>query len=120
MKAARWNLNSIQRAPRWATGRVICHAARQSIPHVSGFGELLFVAGAGWTKKQKDGAVHVEQAGKLILGFLAASGASLGSRKSLVDLSNLDANCGWARGKADVLPVADGFAVMEEVNRLLA
>lgn len=133
--------------------------------------EMLFVAGAGWTKKQKDGAVHVEQAGELILGFLGGSGASLGSSKSLVDLSgeghavlpflshlnqvgqtgatprhakglatcchgeephvvgwrfiqdrravNLDANCGWARGKADVLYVADAFAVMEEVNRLL-
>ena len=134
--------------------------------------EVLFVAGAGWTKKQKDGAVHMEQAGELILGFLRASDASLGSSKSLVDLSgeghavlpflshlnqvgqtgstprhpkglatcchgeephvvgwrfiqdrravNLDANCGWARGKADVLYVADAFAVMEEVNRLLA
>ncbi|MFN7935705.1 MAG: electron transfer flavoprotein subunit alpha [Bryobacteraceae bacterium] len=133
--------------------------------------ELLFVAGAGWTKKQKDGAVHVEQAGELILGFLRGSDASLGSSKSLVDLSgeghavlpflshlnqvgqtgstprhpkglatcchgeephvvgwrfiqdrravNLDANCGWARGKSDVLYVADAFAVMEEVNRLL-
>lgn len=134
--------------------------------------ELLFVAGAGWTKKQKDGAVHVEQAGQLIMGFLRGSDASLGSSKSLVDLSgeghavlpflshlnqvgqtgstprhpkglatcchgeephvvgwrfiqdrravNLDGNCGWARGKADVLYVADAFAVMEEVNRLLA
>ena len=33
---------------------------------------------------------------------------------------NLDPNCGWARGKADVLYVADAFAVMEEVNALLA
>ncbi|MBL8223343.1 MAG: electron transfer flavoprotein subunit alpha, partial [Bryobacterales bacterium] len=32
---------------------------------------------------------------------------------------NLDANCGWARGKADVLYVADAFEVMEELNRLL-
>ena len=32
---------------------------------------------------------------------------------------NLDANCGWARGKADVLYVADAFAVMREMNRLL-
>jgi electron transfer flavoprotein alpha subunit len=32
---------------------------------------------------------------------------------------NLDANCGWARGKADVLYVADAFAVMEKVNALL-
>jgi electron transfer flavoprotein alpha subunit len=33
---------------------------------------------------------------------------------------NLDPNCGWARGKADVLYVADAFAVMEEVNAMLA
>lgn len=46
---------------------------------------LLFVAGAGWTKKQPDGQVHVERAGELILSFLRASGASLGSSKSLVD-----------------------------------
>ena len=32
---------------------------------------------------------------------------------------NLDANCGWARGKADVLYVADAFAVMEKVNALI-
>lgn len=32
---------------------------------------------------------------------------------------NLDANCGWARGKADVLYVADAFAVMAKVNELL-
>ena len=33
---------------------------------------------------------------------------------------NLDANCGWARGKADVLYVADAFEVMTKVNELLA
>jgi hypothetical protein len=33
---------------------------------------------------------------------------------------NLDPNCGWARGKADVLYVADAFDVMKEVNALLA
>lgn len=32
---------------------------------------------------------------------------------------SLDPNCGWARGKADVLYVADAFAVMAEVNRRL-
>jgi electron transfer flavoprotein alpha subunit len=32
---------------------------------------------------------------------------------------NLDANCGWARGKADVVYVADAFAVVRELNRLL-
>ena len=46
---------------------------------------LLFVAGAGWTKKQADGKTHIDQAETLILGFLRASGASLGGSKSLVD-----------------------------------
>jgi len=134
--------------------------------------KLLFVAGAGWTKKQGDGAVHGVEAEALILGFLGASQASLGGSKSLVDLSgegqpvlgfmthlnqigqtgstprhpkglstcchgeephavgwrfiaerraiNLDPNCGWARGKADVLYLADAFAVVRELNRLLA
>ena len=133
--------------------------------------KLLFVAGAGWTKKQADGAVHAAEAESLILGFLRGAQASLGGSKSLVDLSgegeavlrfmthlnqigqtgstprhpkglstcchgeephvvgwrfiterraiNLDANCGWARGKADVLYVADAFEVMGHVNRLL-
>jgi len=134
--------------------------------------KLLLVAGAGWTKKQADGKPHPEKAEELILSFLRASGASLGSSKSLVDQAgegqkvfefmshlnqvgqtgatprhpkglatcchgeephvvgwrfirerravNLDASCGWARGKADVLYVADAFAVMEKVNALLA
>lgn len=134
--------------------------------------ELLFVAGAGWTKKQKDGQPHVKEAEALILGFLAETKASLGSSKSLVDISgeggevlkfmshmnqvgqtgatprhpkglstcchgeephvvgwrfiyerraiNLDPNCGWARGKADVLYVADAFEVVTKVNALLA
>jgi len=134
--------------------------------------DLLFVAGAGWTKKQPDGRTHVEEAAALILGFLRKSQASLGSSKSLVDLSgegqvvlpflthlnqvgqtgstprhpkglatcchgeephvvgwrfinerraiNLDPNCGWARGKADVVYVADAFEVMAKVNALLA
>jgi electron transfer flavoprotein alpha subunit len=133
--------------------------------------KLLFVAGAGWTKKQPDGKVHVEEAAELILTFLRKSQASLGSSKSLVDLSgegqvvlpflshlnqvgqtgstprhpkglatcchgeephvvgwrfilerravNLDPNCGWAHGKADVLYVADAFAVMRKLNELL-
>ena len=131
---------------------------------------LLFVAGAGWTKKQADGAAHLDEAAATITGFLAKSGASLGSSKSLVDMPeaarafsfmshmnqvgqtgstprhakglstcchgeephvvgwrfigerravNLDANCGWAHGKADVLYVADAFAVMKKVNELL-
>jgi len=134
--------------------------------------KLLFVAGAGWTKKQADGKVHLEEAEKLILDFLKLTGASLGSTKSLVDLGaegqpvlpflshmnqvgqtgstprhpkglatcchgeephtigwrfiterraiNLDPNCGWARGKADVLYVADAFKVIATVNELLA
>lgn len=132
--------------------------------------ELLFVAGAGWTKKQQDGATHVPEAAGIIAGFIDKSQASLGSSKSLVDLSgeghavlpflthlhqvgqtgstprhkkglatcchgeephvvgwrfinerravNLDPNCGWARGKADVLYIADAFEVMRELNKL--
>ena len=132
--------------------------------------KLLFVAGAGWTKKQADGATHLAEAADEIKTFLAASGASLGSSKSLVDMPeaaqafdfmshmnqvgqtgstprhakglatcchgeephvvgwrfvgerravNLDANCGWAQGKADVVYVADAFEVMKKVNELL-
>jgi electron transfer flavoprotein alpha subunit len=33
---------------------------------------------------------------------------------------SLDTNCGWARGKADVLYVADAFRVLAKVNELLA
>jgi electron transfer flavoprotein alpha subunit len=132
---------------------------------------LLFVAGAGWTKKQADGQTHPRQAEELILGFLHKTQASLGGSKSLVDLSgegeavlpfmthlnqigqtgatprhpkglstcchgeephvvgwrfvterravNLDPNCGWSRGKADVLYVADAFEVMRKLNALL-
>jgi electron transfer flavoprotein alpha subunit len=134
--------------------------------------KLLFVAGAGWTKKQPDGQTHVEEAGKLILGFLHGSGASLGSSKSLVDQGSegnsvlpflthlnqvgqtgatprhpkglatcchgeephvvgwrfigqrraisLDPNCGWTRGKADVVYIADAFQVVAKLNELLA
>jgi electron transfer flavoprotein alpha subunit len=32
---------------------------------------------------------------------------------------NLDPNCGWARGKADVVYVADAFQVLEKLNALL-
>jgi electron transfer flavoprotein alpha subunit len=133
--------------------------------------KMLLVAGAGWTKKQPDGQVHVGEAGELILGFLRATGASLGSSKSLVDQGgegnsvlpflthlnqigqtgstprhakglstcchgeephvvgwrfigdrraiSLDPNCGWTRGKADVVYVADAFLVMAKVNTLL-
>lgn len=133
--------------------------------------DLLFVAGAGWTKKQSDGQIHAQDAEALILAFLEKTKASLGSSKSLVDQSgegtaalsflshlnqvgqtgssprhpkglstcchgeephavgwrfvnerravNLDPNCGWAHGKADVLYVADAFQVMSKVNELL-
>lgn len=133
--------------------------------------KLLFVAGAGWTKKQPDGQVHGAEAEHLIKTFLSATGASLGSTKSLVDQAadqqsvlgfmshlnqvgqtgstprhakglstcchgeephvvgwrfiaerravNLDPNCGWARGKADVLYVADAFKVVEQLNAIL-
>lgn len=133
--------------------------------------KLLFVAGAGWTKKQSDGKTHVPEAEAAILDFLRASGASLGGSKSLVDQSgenqavlrfmthlnqvgqtgstprhpkglstcchgeephvvgwrfiserravNLDPNCGWARGKADVLYVADAFQVIRKLNEML-
>jgi electron transfer flavoprotein alpha subunit len=133
--------------------------------------KILLVAGAGWTKKQPDGQIHTTEAGDLILGFLKASGASLGSSKSLVDQGSeghsvlpflthmnqvgqtgatprhakglstcchgeephvvgwrfiaerraisLDPNCGWTRGKADVVYVADAFQVMAKVNALL-
>jgi electron transfer flavoprotein alpha subunit len=133
---------------------------------------LLFVAGAGWTKKQSDDKPHPHEAEKLILDFLRLSSASLGGSKSLVDQSgenqavlgfmthlnqvgqtgatprhpkglstcchgeephvvgwrfinerraiNLDPNCGWARGKADVLYVADAFEVMAKLNALLS
>lgn len=133
--------------------------------------KLLFVAGAGWCKKQADGKTHSRDAEALILEFLRSSGASLGGSKSLVEQSgenqavltfmthmnqvgqtgstprhpkglstcchgeephvvgwrfiterraiNLDPNCGWARGKADVLYVADAFQVMAKLNSLL-
>lgn len=49
--------------------------------------QTLLVAGAGWTKKQGDGQVHVDVAEELILGFLNTTKSSLGSSKSLVDIS---------------------------------
>ncbi len=47
--------------------------------------EVLFVAGAGWGKKQSDGKTHIKDAEGIILGFLDKSKSSLGSSKSLVD-----------------------------------
>lgn len=147
-------------------------AAAASAQTIRPDAELLFVAGAGWTKKQGDGQSHAKEAEGLILGFLEKSKASLGGSKSLVDQSgegrevlsfmthmnqvgqtgtsprhkkglstcchgeephavgwrfvgerravNKDPNCGWARGKADVVYVADAFEVMKRVNELLA
>lgn len=40
----------------------------------------------------------------------------VGQRRAI----SLDPACGWSRGKADVLYVADAFAVMRELNQLLA
>lgn len=50
--------------------------------------DLLFVAGAGWTKNQVDGQPHVKEAESLILDFLQKTKASLGGSKSMVDLSS--------------------------------
>lgn len=50
--------------------------------------DVLLVAGAGWTKKQADGQIHVKEAEGLILDFLQKNNASLGSSKSLVDQSS--------------------------------
>ncbi len=60
------------------------HAGEQTIRPEA---KLLFVAGAGWTKKQRDGQAHAAEAEKLILGFVRNCDASLGGSKSLVDLS---------------------------------
>lgn len=133
--------------------------------------KMLFVAGAGWTKKQPDGQIHTDRAAQLILDLLQQTGASLGSSKSLVDQGgdgnsvlpflthmnqigqtgatprhakglstcchgeephvvgwrfindrraiSLDPNCGWTRGKADVVYIADAFAVVQSLNEKL-
>jgi electron transfer flavoprotein alpha subunit len=49
--------------------------------------DMLFVAGAGWSKKQGDGQLHLKEAEETILTFLRKGNASLGSTKSLVDMS---------------------------------
>ena len=160
--------------PKAATRTVVTgtRAPKSDVQTIRPDADLLFVAGAGWTKKQADGQTHLEQAEPLILDFLRVSGASLGGSKSLVDQTgesqavlgfmthlnqvgqtgstprhpkglstcchgeephvvgwrfinerravNLDPNCGWARGKADVLYVADAFEVLAKLNVLLA
>ncbi|MCC7499280.1 MAG: electron transfer flavoprotein subunit alpha [Bryobacterales bacterium] len=171
-EAGRVVLESVEVANAATRTRVLgVHSPKANEQTIRPDAALLFVAGAGWTKKQADGQPHVDVAGELILGFLRNSAASLGSSKSLVDLSgegqavlpflthmnqvgqtgstprhpkglatcchgeephvvgwrfindrravNLDANCGWARGKADVVYVADAFAVMARVNEIL-
>lgn len=62
-------------------------AAAASAQTIRPDAELLFVAGAGWTKKQADGQTHAKEAEQLILGFLERSKASLGGSKSVVDQS---------------------------------
>ena len=146
-------------------------APRQDEQTIRPDARMLFVAGAGWTKKQPDGQVHTAEAAERILGFLRATGASLGSSKSLVDQGgegqsvlpflthmnqigqtgatprhakglstcchgeephvvgwrfigerraiSLDPNCGWTRGKADVVYVADAFPVIAKLNEML-
>ena len=42
-------------------------------------------------------------------------GDSLEIRRAI----SLDPNCGWARGKADVVYIADAFKVIAKVNELL-
>ena len=158
--------------PELRTQVIGLKAAETSTQTIRPDAKLLFVAGAGWTRKQADGQTHAAEAADLILGFINATGASLGSSKSLVDQGSdgqpvlpflthmnqvgqtgstprhpkglstcchgeephvvgwrfiserraisLDPNCGWTRGKADVVYIADAFKVMAKVNELLA
>ncbi|MFZ0395889.1 MAG: hypothetical protein WCF17_13425 [Terracidiphilus sp.] len=158
--------------PELRTQVIGLKAAETSTQTIRPDAKLLFVAGAGWTRKQADGQTHAAEAANLILGFINAAGASLGSSKSLVDQGSdgqpvlpflthmnqvgqtgstprhakglstcchgeephvvgwrfigerraisLDPNCGWTRGKADVVYIADAFKVIAKVNELLA
>ena len=158
--------------PELRTRVIGLRATQQDALTIRPEAKLLFVAGAGWTKKQADGQTHAAEAGDLILGFLRSTSASLGSSKSLVDQGgdgqpvlpflthmnqigqtgstprhakglstcchgeephvvgwrfisdrraiSLDPNCGWTRGKADVVYVADAFKVIEILNAKLA
>lgn len=170
--AADPNLETIPvQLPSFRTRFVEFRSPQQSAQTIRPDAKVLFVAGAGWTKKQPDGEIHVDEAGRLILDFLSASGASLGSSKSLVDQGaegqavlpflshlnqigqtgstprhakglstcchgeephvvgwrfvrerraiSLDPNCGWARGKADVVYIADAFRVIRQLTALL-
>ena len=71
--------------PEMRTQVVGIEAASTDAQTIRPEAEMLFVAGAGWTKKQADGQVHAEDAEARILGFLEKAQASLGSSKSLVD-----------------------------------
>jgi electron transfer flavoprotein alpha subunit len=167
-------IESVELAPTAASKTTVVgvRSPQSDLQTIRPDARLLFVAGAGWTKPQPDGKAHGREAEELILNFLRRTKASLGSTKSLVDLSgegqailgfmthmnqvgqtgstprhakglatcchgeephtvgwrfvterravNLNPNCGWAQGKADVLYVADAFAVMREVEALLA
>jgi electron transfer flavoprotein alpha subunit len=73
-------------APRTSVLRM--EAPREDEQTIRPDARLLLVAGAGWTKKQKDGRTHAEEAAELISDVLKATGASLGSSKSLVDLGS--------------------------------
>jgi electron transfer flavoprotein alpha subunit len=81
-------LVALEADPAWLRTRVTgFHAPEAAQQTIRPDADLLFVAGAGWTKKQGDGQVHVREAETLITQFLARTQASLGSSKSLVDLS---------------------------------
>ncbi len=71
--------------PEMRTTVIGTRTPAQSEQTINPEARMLFVAGAGWTKKQTDGQVHATEAGELILNFLHQTGASLGSSKSLVD-----------------------------------
>ena len=71
--------------PEMRTRVVGIEAASTDAQTIRPEAEMLFVAGAGWTKKQADGQVHARDAESRILGFLEKAQASLGSSKSLVD-----------------------------------
>lgn len=49
--------------------------------------QLLLVTGAGWMKKQADGATHVAEAETTITAFMNETKCSIGSSKSLVDIT---------------------------------
>lgn len=167
------NLEQVSvRLPELRTTVIGIQSPAQDAQTIRPDAKLLFVAGAGWTKKQSDGQIHAAEASDLILNFLRATKSSLGSSKSLVDQGgdgqpvlpflthmnqvgqtgstprhprglstcchgeephvvgwrfigerraiSLDPNCGWTRGKADVVYIADAFQVMSKANALLA